>query len=252
MFRRLACALAAAFFLAPVAASALDLDAMTEAERSAFRAEVRAYLLENPEVLMEAIGVLEQRQTQAAAQNDVMLVRQYADALFNDGYSYVGGNPDGDITLVEFMDYRCSYCRKAAPEVAELLETDGNIRWVVKEFPILGDESVAASRFAISVLRNGGEEAYGIAHKRLMSHRGNYDERTLRRMAEDLGLDADVILAGMDDREVTRIIGMNRDLAQRLDITGTPSFVLETQFIRGFLPLAGMREQVRQVRAAQN
>ncbi|MBT8411781.1 MAG: thioredoxin domain-containing protein, partial [Octadecabacter sp.] len=116
--------------LSATSAMALDMDALTDGERDAFRAEVRAYLLENPEVLMEAIGVLEQRQAEAETMRDVQLAQVNADALFNDGYSYVGGNPDGDIMMVEFMDYRCGFCRRAHPEVAELLAQDGNIRIV--------------------------------------------------------------------------------------------------------------------------
>ncbi len=152
----------AALIASPLAA--FDMDAMTDAERDAFRAEIRAYLLDNPEVLMEAIAVLEERQASQQAQGDIDLVSVNAEAIFNDGYSWVGGNPDGDITVVEFMDYRCGYCKKAHPEVTELLGTDGNIRFIVKEFPILGDQSVLAARFAIAVKKVMGDDAYGRAH----------------------------------------------------------------------------------------
>ena len=115
---------------------ALDLNAMTDAEKAEFGTQVREYLLENPEVIIEAINILEQRNAAVEAQQDKELVAANADELFNDGYSWVGGNPDGDITLVEFMDYRCGYCRRAVPEVASLLAEDGNIRLIIKEFPI--------------------------------------------------------------------------------------------------------------------
>ncbi len=132
-------------------AAALDLNAMTDEERQLFRAEVRAYLLDNPEVLIEAISVLEARQQQAQINGDLALVAQYSEAIFNDGYSFVGGNPDGDITIVEFLDYRCGFCKRAFPEVTELIASDGNIRFVIKEYPILGEQSTLASRFALSV-----------------------------------------------------------------------------------------------------
>lgn len=119
-------------------AQAFDLSKLTEAERSALRDEVRSYLLDNPEVIMEAIEVLETRQQQAAAENDVDLIKANATAIFEDANSWVGGNPEGDITVVEFLDYRCGYCRKAYGEVEELVKSDGNIRFIVKEFPILG------------------------------------------------------------------------------------------------------------------
>ena len=125
-------------------AAAFDISSMSEAERAAFRAEVRAYLLENPEVLSEAIEVLQQRQAEEAASQDLNLVKANQQDLFQDSHSYVGGNPEGDITVVEFIDYRCGYCRKAHTEVGQLIESDGDIRYIVKEFPILGDQSVIA------------------------------------------------------------------------------------------------------------
>ena len=106
---------------------------------------MQAYLLENPEVLVEAMDVLNARQAAADAQNDATLVKTNADAIFNDPASWVGGNPEGDITLVEFTDYRCGYCRKAYDEVAELVKSDGNIRFIVKEFPILGEASLTSA-----------------------------------------------------------------------------------------------------------
>ena len=166
-----AMALTVAF--APTPSAALDLDAMTDGERAAFRAEVRAYLLDNPEVLMEAIRVLETRDQQAQVAADVALAQANADALFNDGYSYVGGNPDGDITLVEFMDYRCGYCRQAFAEVEQLLELDGNIRFIVKEFPILGEQSMLAAQFAIATQQVAGDDAYKLQISSIKSMLGH-------------------------------------------------------------------------------
>ena len=105
--------------MAATSAQALDLNAMNDAEKAEFGAQVREYLLENPEVILEAINILEERNAVAEAAADKELVAANADELFDDGFSWVGGNPDGDITLVEFMDYRCGYCRRAVPEVAQ-------------------------------------------------------------------------------------------------------------------------------------
>ncbi|TMV06444.1 DsbA family protein [Ruegeria sediminis] len=217
-------------------ASALDLDAMSDGEKAAFGAQVREYLLENPEVILEAINILEERQATAEAAADLELVAANADELFNDGYSWVGGNPDGDITLVEFMDYRCGYCRKAVPEVAKLLKEDGNIRLIIKEFPILGEASVLSSRFAVATKRVAGDDAYKQVHDALLEFGGDVTEVTLRRISDGLGLDTDAIVAEMDSDEVTRQIAETRALAQRLNISGTPTFVLETEMLRGYLP----------------
>ena len=229
-------------------AQATDLTAMSDADRAAFRAEVRQYLLENPEVIMEAVSVLEQRQADAAAVADQDMIAANHDAIFNDGYSWVGGNPDGDITLVEFMDYRCGYCRKAVPEVTELLETDGNIRLVIKEFPILGEASVLASRFAISTRLAAGPEAYADVHDALVAMKGEISTITLGRLAEGLGLDAETILEGMNGEEVNRELRLNHQLAQALKISGTPTFVLQDELLRGYLPAKEMARIVAEKR----
>lgn len=217
-------------------AAAFDAANMSASERDAFRAEVRAYLLDNPEVIIEAVNMLEERKAQAQAQADDALVQANADALFNDGFSWVGGNPNGDITLVEFMDYRCGYCRKAKPEVAKLLASDGNIRLIVKEFPILGEASVISSRFAIATRHVAGDAAYEQVHDALMEFGGEPTDVTLRRLADGLGLDSDAILARMDGAEVSAEIAATRALAQRLQIGGTPTFVLQDEMLRGYLP----------------
>jgi len=231
-------------------AQATDLTQMTDAERTAFRDEVRSYLMDNPEVILEAVQLLEQRQAEAEAKADVEMIKANAEAIFNDGFSWVGGNPDGDITLVEFMDYRCGYCRKAVPEVETLLEQDGNIRFVVKEFPILGEASLISARFAVATKQVAGDDAYEQVHNALMEMQGDLSDVVLRRLAEGLGLDADAILARMDSPEVTEVLNRTRALAQTLRITGTPTFVLEDEMLRGYLPADQLQAIVAEKRAA--
>jgi protein-disulfide isomerase len=221
-------------------AQALDLNAMSDAERAAFRAEVRAYLMENPEVIIEAVNALEARNQAAQAEAEKDVIAANAEAIFNDGRSWVGGNPQGDVTLVEFMDYRCGYCRKAVPEVEALLETDGNIRLVIKEYPILGDDSVIMSRFAIATRLVAGDAAYKDVHDAMMALNGAVSPAVLTRLGDGLGLDSAAILARMDAPEVTRELSENRALAQMLGIGGTPTFVLEDEILRGYMPAADM------------
>lgn len=218
------------------AAVALDLSQMTDEERTLFREEVRSYLTENPNVIVEALNKLEEQQAEAQAQADLDLVSQNADAIFDDGFSYVGGNPEGDVTLVEFMDYRCGFCKRAFAEVEKLLEADDNIRFIVKEFPILGEESVLASRFAIATRQIEGTEAYKSIHDALMEFNGSITLPSLRRLAETYELNADAIEAQMNDESVTEEIRATRALAQSLRINGTPTFVVQDEMLRGFLP----------------
>lgn len=243
--RRLALGLAACLALPALAQDA----AMTDAERDALHAEIRAYLLENPEVLVEAMNVLQTREDQAAAQRDLDMLAANAEAIFQSPDDWVGGNPEGDVVLVEFMDYRCSYCRKAYEEVEELVESDGNIRFVVKEFPILGEASMLSAQFAIAVKQVHGDEAYEKVHDALIELRGEPTAETLGRLATDMGLEAQPILDRMGSDEVMAVIKANHALADTMQITGTPTFVLPSMMLRGYLPLDAMREVVAEVRA---
>ncbi|HKK97723.1 MAG TPA: DsbA family protein [Marivita sp.] len=250
MFKsRLASSLLALTLATSVHAADLDLDNMTDAQRDAFGAQVRAYLLENPQVIMEAVQVLEARQAEEQAQSDVDLVFANADEIFNDGYSWVGGNPDGDVTIVEFFDYRCGFCRRAHPEVQALLEADGNIRYVAKELPILGENSVASARFALAVREVAGDEAYKEAGDALIALNADMEEPVMRRLADTLGLDADAVIAAMDSEAVSDQLSQTRALAQTLQINGTPSFVMGDQMIRGYLPLEAMQEVIAEERS---
>lgn len=246
-----AAALAATLHFA--AAPALAQTApMTDEERAAFGVEVRAYLMANPEVIFEAVAEFERRTASAQNDLDATLVEINADAIFRDGHSWVGGNPDGDLILVEFMDYRCGFCRRAQPETLALLESDGNIRLVIKEFPILGPQSDVMSRFAIAALQLGGDAAYAVAHERLIAHEGDFTETSARLLAAELGLDGDATVARMSAPEVDTVIAENRALAQRLQISGTPTFVMGAgsagELLRGFLPASEMIATAQRLR----
>jgi protein-disulfide isomerase len=221
---------------------------MTAEERAALRDEIRAYLVENPEVLVEAMDVLQKREDMAALERDAQLVQTRASDIFASPSDWVGGNLQGDITLVEFMDYRCSYCRKAHDEVKELVESDGNIRYVVKEFPILGEASLISSQFAIAVRLLHGDDAYKGAHDALITLRGEPTAETLGRLAADLGHDPAPILEKMRAEEVIAIISANHALAEGMEISGTPTFVLKDQMLRGYVPLEDMRGIVAEAR----
>ncbi|UWR34699.1 DsbA family protein [Sulfitobacter sp. W027] len=248
MFARLvAPAFASALALATPAV-AMDLTELTDAERAQFRAEVRAYLMENPEVILQAVEQMQNRQAEAQMQADFDLVTANADEIFDDGYSWVGGNPDGDITLVEFLDYRCGYCKRAHGEVAKLLDTDGNIKLIVKEFPILGDQSLLASRFAVATKLVAGGDAYKQLNDALMAFNGEVSLPALRRLGESFELDVAAIEAKMDSDEVTQEIAQTRALAQKLQITGTPTFVMQDEMLRGYLPYDQMMALVEEKR----
>jgi protein-disulfide isomerase len=226
-------------------------ESLLEADRAVLHAEIRAYLLENPEILREMIALLEAESKAATSEADRDLVATNAEAIFDDGFSFVGGNPEGSFTVVEFLDYQCGYCRRAHPDLSRLIEEDGDIRWIVKEIPILGPGSELAARAAISTLIAEGPEAYATLHDRLMSLAGPIDDAVLDDELIAAGLDPAAIRAGMDSAEVTRRLAETRDLAQTLAVSGTPTFVFGDQMLRGYLPFEGMQTMLAEVRAAE-
>ena len=223
-------------FLLATQSFALDLSRMSAAERALLQEEIRLYLLENPEIIMEAVEVLRKKEQQAAIQSDLDLVKKHKKAIFEDGFSFIGGNPNGDITLVEFVDYRCGYCKKAHNEVEKLLSTDRNIRFVIKEFPILGEDSLVLSKFALAVKIVHGDEMYKLVHDILIKMKSPPSEKTFDRIMNNLNLDADRVESKMESNEVNGMIAYTRTLAERLKISGTPTFVLNDELIRGYVP----------------
>ena len=223
---------------------AFELNNMSADEKEAFGKAVREYLLENPETIFEAVEVFRQREAEAEATADLNLVATNADAIFSDGFSYVGGNLEGDVTIVEFMDYRCGYCKRVHAAVEELIRADGNIRFIVKEFPVLGEASEMASAFAVAVKQLHGDAAYKATYDTLLTFNGDINEKTLRRLATILGHDYQAILNQMNQESVMKEITETRRLAARLQINGTPTFVFDDELVRGAVDLKTMTSLV--------
>lgn len=218
-------------------------------DREAFGKAVREYLLENPEVIYEAIQILEQRRRVAEAAAEIDLVRANAEALRNDGYSHVAGNPQGAITIVEFFDYRCGYCKRAHPDIKTLVRTNPDIRLVRKEFPILGPESVTAARAAMAALRQGGK-VYEDFSDKMMSFGGALTDQVIDKLAERAGVDVARMREDMQRPEIEAALATTMQLAQALKIGGTPTFVIGDKIVRGFVPLDEMTRVVQLARNA--
>jgi len=209
---------------------------------------IRNYLMTNPEVLVEAAQVYEQRQREQEAAADGDLIASNRDAIFNDGYSLVAGNPDGDLTIVEFSDYNCGFCKRAHGEIARFLEADPNVRIVVKEFPILGPGSTLAARAALAS-RSQKEGALSKAfNDALMSHRGGHSEASVLSIAEEVGLNIDTLRVDMQDPAIEQRIQETYQLAQSLRINGTPAFIVGKQVIRGFVEAESLRQIAAEAR----
>lgn len=222
---------------------------LAAADRTVLHAEIRAYLLGNPQILREMIALLEEESQAQTETDDRALVAQNAGAIFEDGFSYVGGNPEGGFTVVEFLDYQCGYCRRAHPEVMELLAADGDIRWIVKELPILGPGSTLAARAATATLISEGPEAYGRLVDVLMRTQGQIDDAVIDEALAEVGADPAAIRTAMADPEVDRRLSETRALADTLRISGTPTFILEDLMVRGYVPRPQMEGAIARLRA---
>lgn len=235
-----------AAFLILFVAPALAQDLSPE-EKTAINAQIRAYILENPEIIVEAMQVLEQREKAAQANADKELLASMRGALENDGYSLVAGNPDGDVTVIEFLDYRCGYCKQAHDGVKALLASDPDIKFIVKEFPILGPESTFASRAAMASLEQGAD-AYLSFNDAMMRHRGDLDQHTVMRLAGEAGVDQAKLAEDIQNPQIAANIRETYGLARRLDISGTPAFIIGDTIVRGFLPYDSLKEIVEDER----
>jgi protein-disulfide isomerase len=207
---------------------------------------VREYLLREPEIIMQAIEELQRRREAQAAADQRDRLASEQEALVADARDPVLGNPDGDVTLVEFFDYRCGYCRIMAEPMQELIAQDPELRIVMKEFPILGPDSLLASRAALAAHRQGGYEAM---HWALLAA-NRIDEAVIRELAEDQGLDVDQLLADMQAEPVAAHIQENIRLAQGLNINGTPSFVIGQTVLPGAVPVERLVGLVAEEREA--
>jgi len=222
-------------------------DPLTPAQSDAVRQIIREYLVENPEILIEALRSYESRMAATAQKQRQETLAQRRDQLERDPTSPVAGNPDGDVTLVEFTDYRCGYCKQVFPAVQELLKADGRIRWVVKEYPILGPDSVAAARAALAVWRTTPGE-YMAFHAALMAARGSLDETRVLEIAAEIGLDAKALAAAARDPEINAVLARNHELAQSLDIRGTPAFIVGDRLVPGAVDIETLRQMVAEAR----
>jgi protein-disulfide isomerase len=218
-----------------------------------FGERVRAYLLAHPEVIVEAVQLYQQRQQAAQAEAAKRTIAAKSDEILRDPAAPVGGNQAGDVTLVEFFDYNCKYCRSVAPTIAEALGADPGLRFVYKEFPILGDGSEAAARVALAAARQD-QGKYRELHEALMRTSGSVTEAGALKTAAAVGLDVDRLRHDMADPAIAAAIARNQALAAELGINGTPGFVIGQEVVPGAVDrgtLEGLVAKARETQRAQ-
>jgi len=242
--------LAVAPVLAPSTGPALAQDAsFSEAERAEIGEVVRAYLLENPELMREVFAELERRQVAEQETRQREALTESAELLFNSPDDIVMGNPEGDVTLVEFFDYNCGFCKRALGDVMAMIEKDPNLRVVLKDFPVLGPGSLEAARIGIAATEQMTPEQAAQYHMDLLNSRGQIDGARAFAVAQEMGLDLARLEQDMNSARVRDVITTNVDLADKLGLTGTPAWVVGDGVIFGAVGEAQLTEAVANARA---
>lgn len=235
------------------AAALLSAVAVTHAQeakpldKAAVEKIIREYLVANPEVMIEVQDALEAKQSAAARENQVKIIAENNDSIFNDANDAVYGNPKGDVTVVEFYDYNCGYCKRAMPDMHALIKADPNVRFVLKEFPILGPNSMRTHLVAQAFKRLMPEK-YMELHEALMNEPKSSTEESALKIAKSLGADEAKLRELMNSKEVATSFQNAYTVAQALNISGTPSYIIGNELVPGAVGHDVLRQKIAEQR----
>jgi protein-disulfide isomerase len=245
-FRRLT-AVAAVAFLALAAPAEAQF---SDAQRGDIERIIKDYLIRNPEVLQEAIAELDKKQVAAEAEKHKAAVKANAKVLFNSARQVTIGNLQGDVTMVEFFDYNCGYCKRALTDMMDLMKADPKLRVVLKEFPVLGPGSVEAAQVSTAVrMQDRTGKKYLEFHQKLLTGRGQVDRAKAVAAAKEVGLDMTRLEKDMASDEVRASLAEAMELAEKLGLNGTPSYVIGPDVVVGAVGLNALKEKVEAARA---
>ena len=243
---QIAAAFACTVLIAPAAGHAQSFN---DQQKTELQSIIREYLVQHPEVLQEAMAELEKRQVAAEAEKAKAAVKNNAQTLFDSSRQVVVGNAQGDVTLVEFFDYNCGYCKRALTDLTDLMKDDSKLRVVLKEFPVLGPGSQEAAQVAIAArMQDKSGKKYFDFHQRLLSGRGQADRARALAAAKEAGFDMAKLERDMASPEVKATIEENMKLAEQLGLNGTPSYVVGSDVVVGAVGLEALKGKVKAAR----
>jgi protein-disulfide isomerase len=232
----------------PMGTDVVQMAELSKDQQSEVEAIIRNYLIANPEIVRDAINELQRREDAAAQEAQSKAIADAGDQIFTSNRQVVLGNPNGNVTLVEFFDYNCTYCRRAQADMQKLIEADPNLRIVLKEFPVLGDGSVEAAKVAVAVHLTAPDK-YGAFHDELLGEPGQVNAERALAVATDVGVDAAAVKAKMESDEVKDTIAEVYDLAGKLNLSGTPSYVTRKEVIVGAVGYDALKGKIEEARA---
>ena len=236
-----------AFVSWPLFAEGKSDNNFSEGETATIKKLALEALLENPEILREASRILQAREEQKRSDNVSNLIREYSSELTDTKDTVVIGNPAGDITIVEFFDYNCPYCKTAAKDLQNLISTDKNIKFIPREWPILNNNSVIAAKAALASIVQGKYKEF---HWRLMKE-GSLSDKKIFEIAKSLQIDIPSLKKNMESEFVINHIAKSTALARRIGFSGTPLFIIEDKFFPGFLPLEELELIISDIRESR-
>jgi protein-disulfide isomerase len=236
---------AAVLCLAAVAAAPARAQSFSDAQRGEIEKIIKEYLVAHPEVLQDAMSELEKRQNAAELEKQVAGVKQNKEVLFNSTHQVTLGNPKGDVTMVEFFDYNCGYCKKALGDMLTLLKTEPNLKVVLKEYPVLGPGSLEAAQVAVAArMQDKTGKKYLDFHQRLLGGHGPADKARALAAAKDAGFDMARLEKDMGSDEVSNTIKENMKVADAIGLNGTPSYIIGSDVVIGAQGYDVLKEKV--------
>lgn len=231
-----------------LAQTATPSQGLTAEQRKAIVGLIRETLLQNPEIIQEAMIELERRNAvaQADAQRSAVLAEKAK--LVDPATSAIVGNPQGDVTIVEFMDYNCGFCKRAVEDVRALVKEDPKLKVVIKDFPILGPDSVEASRVAVAAMTQLQGQKYFDFHNKLMATKGRINGAKALEVAKEAGADVERLKKDMESAQTKGVIEDTVALGDRLGLTGTPAFILGDEVVFGAVGAPALKQKIEAVR----
>jgi protein-disulfide isomerase len=246
--RPLAAALFAVVLALPAAAPA-RAQPFSPDQRGEIEKIIKEYLLSHPELMQDVMNELEKKQAMAEAEKHRTTVKENSTAIFASPRQVTLGNPQGDVTVVEFFDYNCSYCKRAMADMVELMKNDAKLKFVLKEFPVLGEGSVQAAQVAAAVrMQDKTGKKYLEFHQKLLGGRGQVDKAKALATAKDIGLDMARLDKDLKSDEVTKTLEESMKLAEALGLNGTPSYVIGNDVVVGAVGLAALSQKIQAAR----
>lgn len=228
-----------------VCANAQAQEAFTDAQKEALNALIADYIKNNPQAIMDSVQAYQVQAQIKAEEEATKKLKDHLPALTAADMPSAG-NKEGDVTVIEFFDYNCGYCKRAFPDIQKALENDPKVRFVFIEMPILGPTSATAAQWALAAQKQG---KYFEFHGALMNHRGSKEEPELTKIAKDLGLDVDKMKADAQSQEIIDRINSNMEIVNDLGIRGTPAFIIGKTIVRGYLGEDGLEKAINDERA---